>query len=329
MDVRKQMRLNIGKFRRLTQTSSQQGTFTILALDHRQNLYKAFNPSHPETVPSHTLIEFKKQVVRELAPHASAVLLDPEVGAAQAIASNSLPGNTGLLVAVEATGYKGNRSLRFSNVLPGWNIGKIARMGGAGAKLLIYYHPDAPNARQQEALIMKVAGDCKCYDLPLFLEPITYSLDPSKKNLPVDEKKQVVIETANRLSELGADVLKIEFPIDANQESDQRVWMKACAELTRAVKIPWALLSAGIDYSTFLQQARVACQAGASGVIAGRAIWGEAVELDRQARINFLRTTAVERLKEIKQECDTLGKSFTEYYPEYSVDEGWYKEYEV
>ena len=327
MDIRKQMKLNIGKFRRLSQTSSQHGTFTILALDHRQNLCKAFNSSHPETVPYHTLIEFKQQVVRELASNASAVLLDPEIGAAQSIASNSLPGNTGLLVAVEATGYVGNRSLRFSKVLPGWNIEKIARIGGSGAKLLIYYHPDAPNAHQQEVLILKVAGDCMRYDLPLFLEPITYSLDPNNKKLPSVEKKQVVIETASRLSKLGADVLKIEFPVDTNQESDQRVWVKACTELTQAVKIPWVLLSAGIDYNTFLQQVRVACQAGASGVIAGRAIWGEAVELDGRARINFLRTTAVERLMKIKQVCDTLGKSFTEHYPEFLVEEGWYKKY--
>jgi tagatose 1,6-diphosphate aldolase len=39
--------LSIGKFRGLQQISSPRGTFTALALDHRQNLRKALNPQVP------------------------------------------------------------------------------------------------------------------------------------------------------------------------------------------------------------------------------------------------------------------------------------------
>ena len=93
--------ITIGKLRGLQQISSQRGTFTALALDHRQNLRKA----NPAFVSDEQLSRFKLDVVTELATHATAVLLDPEVAAAQAIAEGSLPGNVGLVVALESTGY--------------------------------------------------------------------------------------------------------------------------------------------------------------------------------------------------------------------------------
>lgn len=72
--------LSIEKLRGLQQISSARGTFTALALDHRQNLRKA----NPAFVADAELSRFKLAVTAELAPYATAVLLDPEVSAAQA-----------------------------------------------------------------------------------------------------------------------------------------------------------------------------------------------------------------------------------------------------
>jgi len=81
-------KLTIGKLRGLQQCASAHGTFTFLALDHRQNLRKA-NPSFLADIE---LSRFKLEVTEELAPGATAVLLDPEVSAAQAIAAGKIPG---------------------------------------------------------------------------------------------------------------------------------------------------------------------------------------------------------------------------------------------
>ena len=40
--------------------------------------------------------------------------------------------------------------------------------------------------------------------------------------------------------------------------------------------MPWVLLSGGVDDATFERQVRVACEAGASGVLVGRSVWAEA-----------------------------------------------------
>src|SRR5512136_2360011 len=109
--------LSIGKLRGLQQCTSARGTFTCLALDHRQNLRKA-NPAFAENAE---LSRFKLDVTATLADLATAVLLDPEVSAAQAIAAGALPARSALVVAVESTGYGGAATARQSQILPGWS----------------------------------------------------------------------------------------------------------------------------------------------------------------------------------------------------------------
>ncbi len=129
-----------------------------------------------------------------------------------------------------------------------------------------------------ESFTKNIADECDKQDLVLMLEPLSYSLDENKK-LSSEEKRYVVVETAKRLTPLGADILKAEFPLDVT-ESDQSVWADACAEISAASTIPWILLSAAVDYEVFLQQVMVACNAGASGIAVGRAVWKEAVMMD-------------------------------------------------
>ena len=78
-----------------------------------------------------------------------------------------------------------------------------------------------------------------------------------------------------RLTALGADILKAEFPYDA-AVTDETRWAEACAELDAATPMPWVLLSGGVDDATFERQVAVACRAGASGVLVGRSVWAEA-----------------------------------------------------
>ena len=131
--------ISIGKLRGLQQTSSPRGTFTALALDHRQNLRRALGPSDPTSVTDDQLSRFKLEVTSGLASEASAVLLDPEVSAAQAIAGHAIPNHIGLVVAVESTGYTGDPTARQAQIIPGWSVEKAKRMGASAIKLLVYF----------------------------------------------------------------------------------------------------------------------------------------------------------------------------------------------
>src|SRR5512133_494577 len=110
--------LSAGKIRGLQQTSTTRKVFSVCAFDHRNNLRHLLYPAQPDEAPIDELVRFKVDLVRALAPAATAVLLDPEWGAGQCVASGAIPGSTGLIVALEATGYTGNPDARESRILP-------------------------------------------------------------------------------------------------------------------------------------------------------------------------------------------------------------------
>jgi tagatose 1,6-diphosphate aldolase/sulfofructosephosphate aldolase len=98
---------------------------------------------------------------------------------------------------------------------------------------------------------------------------------------------ELVIQSATQMAGTHPDLLKLEWPGGA----------EGCRRVTQALgSVPWTLLSAGVAFEEFGERVRVALDNGASGFIAGRAIWGEAVTLVGEARVAFLGETAVPRL---------------------------------
>lgn len=323
------MSLTIGKLRRLQQCSTPDGMFVVVALDHRDDLRKLLKPIEPDSLSYGEMAAFKSEVVQALAGVASAVVLDPQYGAAQAIAAGSLPGNIGLIVTIEASGYSGEANNRRSALLENWSVEKIARMGASAVKMRLHYHPEARSAAKQEALVDEVVAACRQLDIPLFLEPLSYSLDAKAKGLPSAEKRAVVVDTARRLSPRGIDVLKAEFPLDATEEPRRGEWEDACHALTEASAVPWVLLSGGISFKDFTRQTEIACRCGASGVLVGRAVWKEATELRNKAHDDFLERTVVDRMVELGDLIAEYGTPWTKYHPNQAdeVGENWYEKY--
>lgn len=319
--------LSIGKYRGLQQCSTPNGALSILALDHRNNLRQALEKAGVENAGPQELTEFKLQVTGALAPVASAVLLDPEFGAAQAVAASGLPGTAGLLVSVEATGYTGEPTGRESNLLPGWSVAKIKRMGASAVKMLVYYHPKSPTAKQNEDLIKQVAADCAEQDIPFMVEPLSFSIDPNQKKVSGPDRQDIVLETARRLTPLGMDILKAEFPLDIDSENSEAAWEKACQALTETSSVPWVLLSAAVDFETFVRQTTIACEHGATGAAVGRAVWQEAVELKSAEREKFLADLARQRMKKITTICDEKARPWNQVYQAKPITEIWYRSY--
>jgi tagatose-1,6-bisphosphate aldolase len=275
------------------------------------------------------MVAFKQAVIRALAPVATGSLLDPEIGAAQCIADGSLPGRAGLLVAIEATGYEGPATGRVSRVLPGWSVEQAKRMGASAAKLLVYYHPDAANALDQEQLVQRVAEDCRAVDLPLFVEPLGF--DPiAGGRLTGEERRRCVVETARRLTALGCDILKAEFPYDPSV-TDEGAWADACAELDSVSEVPWVLLSGGVDDATFERQVAVGCRAGASGVLVGRSVWAPSATMAPADRDAWLASEGRRRLERLVHLVDELGRPWHErpnaVTSASEPGDGWYRGY--
>jgi tagatose-1,6-bisphosphate aldolase len=132
---------------------------------------------------------------------------------------------------------------------------------------LLPYHPDSAAASQQEDLVEQVAEEFQVHDLAFVLEPIVYPIVPGQKKQGTEfagQRPDLVLRTIERLVPLGVDVLKSEFPTEAAFETDTGRMMEYCCEITGIAGIPWVLLSAGVEFSTFQQQVEMACEAGAS-----------------------------------------------------------------
>lgn len=319
----------LGTRRGLRACSTPRGTFAVLALDHRQNLRRELRPADPDSVTYAEMVDFKRAVTRALAPVATGTLLDPEIGAAQCIDDGSMPARAGLIVALEATGYLGPATARVSRVLDGWSVAQAKRLGASAAKLLVYYHPDASNARDQERLVHEVSAACREADLALFLEPLSFSLGDGER-LAGEARRRVVVETARRLTSIGGDILKAEFPGDPGT-IDLGAWQAACVELDAASSIPWVLLSGGVDDATFEIQAETACAAGASGVLVGRSVWAEAATLAPEARDAFLATTGRARLQRLVDLVERVGRPWDARPGRLAASaepgDGWYRSY--
>jgi tagatose 1,6-diphosphate aldolase len=320
--------LSLGKYYRLQKCSSTQGTLSVLAIDHRTSLEKAIKEKYKEFGDYTSLPDFKTDIVMHVGGAADSILLDPEIGGPKCIASNVLNRKKGLIISLEKSGYSGKSSLRRNELLHGWDLEKTIRMGADAVKLLVYYNPTAKNTSETEQLISKVSESCDKYEIPFFLETLTYSLNPQFDRIPGNERSIIVIETAQRLSQLGADVLKVEFPVDINLTSDRSFWADACRELTKVSQCPWILLSASVDFDTYVEQVTIACQQGCSGVAVGRAVWKEAVQIkSRPERIQFLSTIAYSRMKNINSICQKFSQPWMKYYSAPEIDENWYENY--
>ena len=180
-----------------------------------------------------------------------------------------------------------------------------------------------------------VARACIEYDLPFLVEPLSYPVG-NEINNPQEfahRKGELVIETARDITALPIDVLKAEFPADLHYKKDDSELIELCRRLDTSSQVPWVILSAGADFEVFCRQVEIACQAGASGFLGGRAIWQEAMHIDDAGkRVQYLSTVAVDRLKRL---VEVASKYAVPWYKKLGltaseladVSEGWYREY--
>lgn len=326
--------LGVGKVRGMTTLSDRRGIFHILACDQRGAIRRMMNATGIDPTYER-VVSVKLDIVGVLSRTATGALLDPEYGAGPAVAHRALAGSCGLVVAVEETGYAEMAGERVSSLLEGWSVANVKAMGASAAKLLIYFNPKKEaSAEQQEALVEQVATECSRLDLPFMLECLVYPTDPERsEDTFLQEREELVIESARRLSRFDVDLYKVEFPHHPALEGTMDDWVRSCERLSEACRVPWALLSAGVDFDTYAAQLEAACRAGASGFVGGRAIWKEAVALKAgPERDAFLEGEMPARFKRLFEIAGEYGRPWHEvashrYTPDEAAPPAWYTAY--
>ena len=314
-----------GRWRGLKASSRIGDGFSILAIDQRGSYRKML----PEGTSREDACTVKNEITAVLSRHTSAVLLDCTYGYQSAL---ELANPSGLLFSVEKSGYTGEDTYRRTDFDPRWNASKIKSFGASAAKLMVYYNPRITElARELESMIADFIRRAHALDLPVFLEPMSYSADsavPKSSPAFAAERPGIVVETARRLSALKPDVLKMEFPIDMlHGDTNEDHWVTCCRRITEASTVPWVLLSAGVDFPDFERQLTAALEAGASGYLAGRAIWKEAVLMNRDERAAFLHEQAAERAERLNRLVDAHAVPWTRYYTYADAGPEWFQDY--
>ncbi len=334
--------LTPGKLRGLQRISNPDGTLTMLALDQNSSMiemaHKALKTKGMDREPSYEeIVEAKLDLMRQMAPAASGVLIDGYYGAWSAIASESIPTDRGMLVRVEKSGSPKNAAgAPMAEIEPGWSVEKIKLMGADAVKLLAPFEPNEPiSAEHQFQFIEQVYDDCKRFDILLLLETVAFPFGDEKKTDAsyLDRKAETVIESARQLSRY-CDIYKAEFPGWLDQATDDQLRDNLHA-LGAASERPWVLLSAGVDYSHYIRQVQLASESGASGILGGRAFWKEYFLQDgAEARTEFAATVGLKRVAEVDA---IVRQHATPWFARYGLSkadlatirasEGWHTRY--
>ncbi|MDE0374847.1 MAG: hypothetical protein OXK16_02650 [bacterium] len=260
---------------RLARVATEDGLFTVLAIDHVGSFAQTVRPDHPESMTAADISAAKQPIIAALGPISGAVLIDPGYLVTMGSTPRGRPDGLGLILGVEDGDYADVRTA--PRLLPGWNVERAAEMGADAVKISVYYDPDG-DMSAAEHFVTDVVSQCRQAGLPLFCEPLALYEDPG-------DRTRAVLEGVRRLGPLGAEVLKLQFPVMPGAgRRDPEEWAEACAEVDRLSPVPWVILSEGSDFALFRDQVRVACAAGASGFLGGRAIWRELATGERDAQ---------------------------------------------
>jgi tagatose 1,6-diphosphate aldolase len=300
-----------GKLRSFQRVTSPDGYFLICALDHLSDFQELLD-SDVSRVTYQQTGEAKNEIIRALADQCSAFLLDARFGLAQAIASRALPGSVGLMASIEDEDYKPATATRKTRFRENWSTKQMKMLGVDVCKLLWFFRPDSSVADYQRDLVRRLAEDCTSLSLPLVVEPIWYPLegeDP-KSTAWRERRVQGIIESAREAYELGTDMLKVEFPGYVDSDAGKAKALEACQQLDAAVTVPWVILSAGVNYDSFKTQVEIACNAGASGFLAGRSIWRDAASVSDPEQRTKGGFDAANRLAELATITRACGKAF-------------------
>ena len=318
------MHLSPGKLLGMRRLADKKGLFKMVAADQRPPIKEpiAKHFGLPEA-PWDEVAKFKLQIVRQLKGPSSAILLDPHFGIPAAF--DELARDKGLVVTLEDSVFRESNAGRFSNSIDHWTVSKIKRLGGDAVKVLAWYRPDASpkNIAFQRDYVKKVGTECARFDIPFLLELLLYPLRSELAGphgyIEMKEKdSDFVLASIEEFAkpEYGVDLFKLESPVNANMIDGSDKVQQLFNDMGKLAGRPWVMLSAGADKNSFRNILLHAFKAGASGFLAGRAIWQDAFLAypNWQQIVDGLTSDGLPYLKEISRIADEAALPWAAHY---------------
>jgi tagatose 1,6-diphosphate aldolase len=317
------MSISAGKYWGMRRMADATGRFRMTAVDQRPPIKNPIRAKRrTPQAPWEDVAGFKELLIRELQAESSAMLLDPHYAYPRGV--TMLDARLGLILTLEDSIFQETPGGRLSAEIDDWSVEKIKRAGGDAVKVLTWYRPDADAevCAAQRDFTQRIGEACDRYDIPFVFELLVYPLakDAEQTTEYVEMKTkqaQLVIDSVRAFADprFGVDLFKLESPVPAGDVPEPGSPGSAAVqalfdELDRAAGRPWVMLSAGAGMSEFRRVLHYAYGAGASGYLAGRAIWLEAFQRfpDWDGIRDELRGAAVPYMRELNELTGAMAR---------------------
>lgn len=281
------------------------GGLAMVAMDQRESLRHMFDLAGAGRPGDDVLVGFKRAVAAELGGLASGFLIDRDFDGLGVLRDGLLPSDCGFILAADALEQEPGGSVEDT----GLDAGALddARADGVAAiKLLVIWRRDARREARVELAERFIAAARERGVLSV-LEPVVRATPGELADGSWDQEA-AIREAARELSALRPSLYKVQVPLGgAGSEAEQRAESE---RLAADILGPWVVLSQGVALDRFADAVTAACRAGASGFLAGRALWSDVVGApDVPAALRELSRPRLERLVEI---VDAHARPWTE-----------------
>jgi sulfofructosephosphate aldolase len=289
----------------LAALSRPSGAFAMLALDQRESLRTMLAAHVTGAVPDAALSAFKVDAAQTLAADASALLLDDDYGLAPVREAGALPDGVGVIVAADRLTQQPGGLVEDTDVDERVLADAAIAAVVDAYKLLVIWRPRAGAAARARTVTAFLDG-CREQGRPGIVEGIVRA--DAGTTLAPAEHAALVVEAAAELGSFAPALYKAEVPTLGVAAVEDVV--AGARRVTETLSCPWVVLSNGTAPERFDEAVLAACRGGASGFLAGRAIWIRSIAAADP--VEHLRSVAAPRLRRLAASVDSVARPWWE-----------------
>ena len=267
----------------------ENGTYAMVAMDQRESL-RTMLREHGHDGTDEQMRRFKMAVARALAPSASGFLIDAEY-----LEDVAPFVSHGLILAVDALEQEPGAVVEDTALDETVDVEAAKALGVVALKLLVIWRDDDRRGERVE-MSRRFVELAARHELLSVLEPVVRVGD--------DEREDAIVEAARELGATRPSLYKCQVPLAGRGEADAIT--RHARAIDAALPVPWVVLSQGVDPADFPRAVAASCEGGASGMLAGRAVWTPTLGAEDPSEL--LRTQSAPRLQELAAIADAHGR---------------------